>query len=122
MSRQYEAVYIFDAALEDPAISERLERFHSLLGKPEDLKLDQWCRRQLAYPIGRKEQGYYVVARFTAEGTALPEYERALRLDDGLIRYLLTLHDRELGAPELTEEQLAAANARRDQDDDDDEE
>jgi len=122
MSRQYEAVYIFDAALEDPAISERLERFHSLLGKPEDLKLDQWGRRQLAYPIGRKEQGYYVVARFTAEGTALPEYERALRLDDGLIRYLLTLHDRELGAPELTEEQLAAANARRDQDDDDDEE
>jgi small subunit ribosomal protein S6 len=43
-------------------------------------------------------------------------------LDDGIIRYLLTLHDRELGAPELSEEQLALANARRDQDDDDDEE
>ena len=123
MLRQYEAVYIFDPGLEDSAINERLDRFHSLLGKPADLKVDHWGRRQLAYPIGRKEQGYYVVARYNSETKALPEYERALRLDDGIIRYLLTLHDRELGAPELTEEQLAAAaSARRDQDDDDDEE
>lgn len=121
MSRQYEAVYIFDSALEDPAVNERLERFHSLLGSPADLKVDHWGRRQLAYPIGRKEQGYYVVARFTADGKALPEFERALKLDDSIVRYLLTLHDRELGAPELTEEQLAA-NLRRDADDDDDEE
>ena len=122
MLRQYEAVYIFDPGLEDPAINERLDRFHSLLGKPADLSVDHWGRRQLAYPIGRKETGYYVVARYNADAKSLPEYERALRLDDGIIRYLLTLHDRELGAPELTEEQLAAASARRDQDDDDDEE
>ena len=123
MSRQYEAVYIFDAGLEDAAINERLERYHSLLGKPGDLKVDHWGRRQLAYPIGRKEQGYYVVARYGADSKSLPEYERALKLDDGIIRYLLTLHERELGAPDLTEEQLAAATGvRRDADDDDDEE
>ena len=122
MLRQYQAVYIFDPGLEDPAINERLDRFHSLLGKPDDLKVDHWGRRQLAYPISRKETGYYVVARYNADAKVLPEYERALRLDDGIIRYLLTLHDRELGAPELTEEQLAAASARRDQDDDEDEE
>ena len=122
MLRQYEAVYIFDAGLEDSAINERLDRFHALLGNPADIKLDHWGRRQLAYPIGRKEQGYYVVARYNADAKVLPEYERALKLDDGIIRYLLTLHDRELGAPELSEEQLALANARRDQDDDDDEE
>ena len=121
MPRQYEAVYIFDAGLEDTAINERLDRFHSLLGKPADLSVDQWGRRQLAYPIGRKETGYYVVARYSADAKALPEYERALRLDDGVIRYLLTLHDRELGAPELSEEQLAAASARRDEDEDDEE-
>ena len=121
MSRQYEAVYIFDAGLEDNTVNERLERFHSLLGTPADLKVDHWGRRQFAYPIGRKEQGYYVVARFGAEATVLPEYERALKLDDGIVRYLVTLHDRELGAPEMTEEQLAAANARRDDDDDDEE-
>jgi len=119
--RPYEAVYIFDAGLEDAAINERLGRFHTLLGNPADIKVDHWGRRQLAYPISRKEQGYYVVARYSADGTALPEYERALRLEEGLIRYLLTLHDRELGAPEMTEEQLAAANARREEDEDDEE-
>jgi len=121
MARPYEAVYIFDSGLEDAAINERLARFHALLGTPADLKVDHWGRRQLAYPIGRKEQGYYVVARFSAEGNVLPEYERALKLDDGIIRYLLTLHERELGAPELSEEQLAAASARRDDDDEDEE-
>jgi small subunit ribosomal protein S6 len=119
--RQYEAVYIFDPGLEDPAINERLDRFHSLLGKPGDLKVDHWGRRQLAYPIRRKETGYYVVARYNADAKQLPEYERALRLDDGIIRYLLTLHERELGAPELTEEQLAAARARVEDDEDDEE-
>lgn len=121
MLRQYEAVYIFDAGLEDTAINERLDRHHALLGSPADMRIDHWGRRQLAYPIGRKEQGYYVVARFSTDGTALPEFERALKLDDGIVRYLLTLHDRELGAPELTEEQLALANARRDDDDEEEE-
>ncbi|HYC52267.1 MAG TPA: 30S ribosomal protein S6 [Gemmatimonadaceae bacterium] len=121
MLRQYEAVYIFDSALEDSAINERLERVHALLGSPGDMRIDHWGRRQLAYPIGRKEQGYYVVARFGAEASLLPEYERALKLDDGIVRYLLTVHDRELGAPELTEEQLALANARREEDEEDEE-
>jgi small subunit ribosomal protein S6 len=121
MLRQYEAVYILDSALEDSAINERLERIHGLLGSPADMRIDHWGRRQLAYPIGRKEQGYYVVARFGAEANLLPEYERALKLDDGIIRYLLTVHDRELGAPELTEEQLALANARREDEDEDEE-
>lgn len=121
MIRPYEAVYIFDSALEDSAINERLDRFHALLGKPADLAVDHWGRRQLAYPIGRKEQGYYVVARFSVESHVLPEYERALKLDDGLVRYLITLHERDLGAPELTEEQLALASARREDDEDDEE-
>lgn len=120
MSREYEAVYIFDSALEDTAIAEKLEKHHALLGATAPISLDHWGRRQLAYKIGSKESGYYVVARFTAEGKALPEYERSLKLDDGVIRYLVSVHEHELGAPPMTEEQLAARRAR-DGDDDDDE-
>ena len=120
MSRQYEAVYVFDSALEDAAITERLERYHALLGNPADLKSDHWGRRQLAYEIDRRETGYYVVERFGAEPGVLPEFERALKLDDGVLRYLISLHERELGAPPLSEEQLAAR--RKDDDEDEDEE
>ena len=120
MSRQYEAVYVFDSALEDSAITEKLERFHSLIGATGDITIDAWGRRQLAYKIGTKETGYYAIARFEAEAAGLPEYERAIRLDDGVIRHLITLHEHELGAPPMPEEQLAAR--RRGDDDDDDEE
>jgi small subunit ribosomal protein S6 len=122
MPRQYEAVYIFDSTLEDAAISDRLSRFHSLVGAPaDDLKVDHWGRRQLAYPIGTKENGYYVVARFSADPTALPEYERAMKLDEGVVRYLVTLWEHEVGAPPMTEEELAAQSRRRDDDDEDEE-
>ena len=105
----------------DTAIAEKLEKHHALLGAKDPITLDHWGRRQLAYKIGSKETGYYVVARFTAEGKVLPEFERALKLDDTVIRYLISVHEHELGAPPMTEEQLAARRAR-DGDDDDDEE
>ena len=122
MSRQYEAVYVFDSQLEDANINDRLGRFHALLGNPEDLQLSHWGRRQLAYPIARRETGYYVIARFGAEPTTLPEYERAIKLDDGLLRHLITIFEHEVGAPPMSEEELAAATRRREAEDDEDEE
>ncbi|HKW10512.1 MAG TPA: 30S ribosomal protein S6 [Gemmatimonadaceae bacterium] len=122
MSRQYEAVYVFDSQLEDATINDRLGRFHALLGKAEDLQVNHWGRRQLAFPIKRRESGYYVVARFGVESELLPEYERAIKLDDGILRHLLTLYEHELGAPPMTEEELAEAARRRDADEDEDEE
>jgi small subunit ribosomal protein S6 len=119
--RAYEAVYIFDSALEDTAITDKLTRFNGLLGSPADLTAEHWGRRQLAYAIGPKENGYYIVTRFSAEPSVLPEYERALRLDDGVLRYLLTLHEHDLGAPPMSEEELARQSARRDDEDEDEE-
>ena len=122
MPRKYEAVYIFDSTLEDTAINEKLTRYHGLLGTADEITADHWGRRQLAYSIGPRENGYYIVARFNAEPAVLPEFERALKLDDGVIRYLITLHENELGAPPMTEEEMAAAKKRAGDDDDDDEE
>ena len=119
-SRTYEAVYIFDSALEDDAINEKLSRFHGMLNAAGDIAVEHWGRRQLAYQIKKRDTGYYIVARFHADPKVLPEFERALKLDEGVLRYLISLHERELGAPPMTEEQLAAR--RKDDDDDEDEE
>ena len=121
MPRPYEAVYVFDSTLEDAAVTEKLDRFHQLLGTTGELTLDHWGRRQLAYPIGPRENGYYVVARFEAESGGIPEYERALKLDGSVIRYLLTIHENEVGAPPMSEEELALAKKRGDDDDEDEE-
>ena len=120
MSRRYEAVYIFDSTLEDAAINEKLTHHHGLLNAAADMTVEHWGRRQLAYKIGPREQGYYVVARFEADPKTLPEFERALRLDDGVMRYLIALHEHELGAPQMSEEDLANARRREEEDEDED--
>ncbi len=119
-SRTYEAVYIFDSALEDQAIADKLAKFHGMLNAAGDISIEHWGRRQLAYQIKRRENGYYAIATFTLDDVkVLPEFERALKLDEGVLRYLISLHERELGAPPMTEEELAAR--KKDDDDDDDE-
>ncbi len=95
MARQYEVVYIFDSALEEAAINERLARFHSLIQQPgvEAPQISHWGKRTLAYPIKKHETGYYVIAKFDAEATALPEFERAIKLDEGVLRFLVVVNE-----------------------------
>jgi small subunit ribosomal protein S6 len=121
-TRPYEIVYIFDSALEDATIAEKLEKFHALLELAEPAEIEHWGRRQLAYKIGRHEAGYYVIANAKASPATLPEFERALKLDDSVVRYMVSLIERVLGAPKLSDEELAARAAAADDDDDEDDE
>ena len=95
--RLYEVVYILDPALGEEAITAKLEKFHQLATSKggEVTAVDHWGARQLAYPIKKLQNGYYVVAQFTAAVDALPEYERLLKLDGEVIRYLLVLNEGE---------------------------
>jgi small subunit ribosomal protein S6 len=102
MTRRYETVYIFDSALEEPAITEKLQRFHGLLtreGKGTVADTNHWGKRTLAYPIKKKDTGYYVVAQFETVGELLPEYERAVKLDEAVLRYLTVINEGEPAKP-----------------------
>lgn len=94
MARPYEVVYIFDPALDEETINQKLKHFHTLLSLAgEEPKLNHWGKRTLAYPIRKRDTGYYVVATFDADSAALPEFERAIKLDDGVIRHLVVLNE-----------------------------
>jgi small subunit ribosomal protein S6 len=122
--RLYEVVYILDPALLEDAVTAKLEKFHALATSQggEVTAVDHWGVRQLAYPIKKLGSGYYVVAQFTAASPALPEFERLLKLDEEVIRYLLVLNE---GEPTTGQSILAEipphAEGERDADDDDDE-
>ncbi len=97
--KNYEVVYIFDSALAEERIQEKLGKYHELLtgpGQGEITATDVWGRRQLAFPIKKKSAGTYVVVQFRSAEDALPEFERLLKLDDELLRYLVVQH---LGEP-----------------------
>jgi small subunit ribosomal protein S6 len=121
--RLYEVVYILDPALDESAVTAKLEKLHDLatsLGG-EISEVDHWGTRQLAYPIKKQSSGYYVVAQFTAATEALPEYERLLRLDGDIMRYLLVLNEGEpTSGQSLVAEVPPGAATRRDDGHDDD--
>lgn len=103
MTRQYEIVYILDSALEETQVNEHLDRFHGLLKtaeKPEPITaVSHWGKRTLAYPIRKKEVGYYVVAQFETDPAQLPEFERAIKLDEQVLRHLIVLNEGLAAAP-----------------------
>ncbi len=94
--RDYEAVYIFDSSLEESVVNEKLDRFHALLSGEEGgevTEVDHWGQRQLAYPIEDQPNGYYVVTHFRASPERLPEFERLLKLEESLLRYLVVVNE-----------------------------
>jgi small subunit ribosomal protein S6 len=121
--RLYEVVYILDPALDENAATTKLEKFHALATSQggEVAAVDHWGNRQLAYPVRRQSSGYYVVAQFTAAADALPEFERLLKLDAEVMRYLLVLNE---GEPTTGHSLLADTPVRErgedDEEDDDD--
>lgn len=100
--RDYEVVYIFKSALGTEDIDARLQRYHEKIlavDGSEITAVEHWGKRQLAYPIDRNENGYYVVAQFSTEPRALPEFERLLKLDEEVLRHLVVLSEGELAVP-----------------------
>jgi len=97
MTREYELVYIFDSTLEEAQINERLDRFHTLVTCPEAPEpitaVSHWGKRTLAYSIRGKEVGYYAVVQFQTRPDLLGELERAIKLDEGVLRHLVVLNE-----------------------------
>jgi len=120
--RLYEVVYIFDAEETEASINEKLEQYHeTLAGEDGEISsVDHWGPRQLAYPIEGKRTGYYVVAQVSADPQGLPEFERVLKLDEQLLRYLVVLNE---GEPTTGMSILAPrAPTSRDEEEDEEEE
>lgn len=117
MKRKYEIVYIFDSALEEPEVNEHLERFHALLKSPDQedpiTGMAHWGKRTLAYPIKKKEVGYYVVAHVETETELLSEFERIVKLSEPVLRYLVVINE---GLPATRPDQTEGETPKADAD------
>ena len=106
MQRAYELMVILDGDLDEPVaqgwvktITDGITKAGGTIhGKP-----DWWGKRQYAYPINKKEYGYYVVFNLLASGGALDELERSFRIADDVVRHkLLRLPDAEAARRGMT--------------------
>ena len=53
-------------------------------------KLDNWGKRRLAYEIRKQREGTYAVFEVSAEPSTVKEFERQLRLNENILRFLST--------------------------------
>jgi len=97
--RAYELMVILDGGLDDAAaqgwVKSITDQIASAGGSVHG-KADWWGKRRFAYEINHKTEGYYVVYNLVAEGAALDNLERSLRLADDVVRHkLMRLPDSE---------------------------
>lgn len=91
----YEFTYILNPVLEEDKFKETVDRVTKLIeehgGKIDEI--DEWGLRQFAYEIDKKRSGYYVNMYFEAPADAIAKIERAMRIDDDILRYLTLKYD-----------------------------
>ena len=88
--RNYESIYIIHPDVVGDELTAMVEKFQKILTDQaaEIHKLDNWGVRKLAYPIKKVERGCYVQTLFAAEPEVIAEFERRLRLDEKIFRFL----------------------------------
>ncbi len=97
---QYEVMYVIDAALEDSARIELIDRFSELVKKNggEIDRVDEWGKRRLAYAINYKTEGYYVLMYIKAPSELPKELERNFQINDKILRSLIIRYEGEVPA------------------------
>jgi small subunit ribosomal protein S6 len=90
--RPYEILVIVDPRPTDEeaaALLGQLGENIKTLGA-EVTKIDNWGKRRLAYEIRKQREGTYAVLEVSAEPSMVKEFERQLRLNENVLRFLST--------------------------------
>ncbi len=105
--RHYEVVLIVHPDQSDQVVG-MVERYIKLVQDNGGVihRLEDWGRRQLAYPINKIHKAHYVLFNIETDGETLAELEELFRYNDAIIRSLVMRRDEA-----VTEESQLAKNA-----------
>ena len=88
--REYETTVIIQPEISDEGVDSLCKRLDAIIEKADGVRLmyDDQGRRRLAYEIQNFQKGRYLMLHFLQTGEVVPSLERALRLDDSVMRFL----------------------------------
>ncbi len=90
----YEGLFILDSTLEDDKKDAAVAMVQEIIAADGEVgKVDVWGMRKLAYPIQKKNEGFYVVVEFTGSAQLPKELDRRLKISDAVIRHLIINKD-----------------------------
>ena len=86
----YESVIIGRQDLTPSQFETIIDKFVSVIVslKGEVKKRESWGLRNLAYKINKNRKGHYILLNIDGPPEAIVEYERLMRLDEDIIRFL----------------------------------
>jgi len=90
--REYELVFITQPDLDDKALDEVVQRVKSWIidDGGEISRTDLWGKKRLAYSIRKQNEGQYIFMRLKMQPNMGVKLERNLRLQELILRFLLT--------------------------------
>jgi small subunit ribosomal protein S6 len=90
LQHEYEAVVIIRPDIDDAATKQNIATIETLFADlgAELLLTDDWGKRKLAYLIRKHLKGHYVMFNFIANAELITEFERKLRINDDIIRFM----------------------------------
>lgn len=118
--RHYEIVFMVhpDQSAQVPAM---LERYRSLIESASGTihRLEDWGRRQLAYPINKIHKAHYVLMNIECDQPTLDELESGFRFNDAVLRSLTIRKEEAITEPSpMAREEQAESVEIRDADGD----
>ncbi|MSQ68576.1 MAG: 30S ribosomal protein S6 [Gammaproteobacteria bacterium] len=114
--RHYEVVFLVHPD-QSEQVNAMVDRYRTMIESNGGVihRLEDWGRRQLAYPITKVHKAHYVMLNIEVNATTLNELVSAFRFNDAVLRHLVVGRDKALTEPSLM------ARAKEDQEERDSE-
>ena len=87
---KYESVLIARQDLGASQVNTLVDELKNVISAQggEVVRVDNWGLKNLAYRIKKNRKGHYVLMNISAPASAVAEYERVMRVNEDIIRYM----------------------------------
>ncbi|MBO5480356.1 MAG: 30S ribosomal protein S6 [Clostridia bacterium] len=89
---KYEMLYLINNDLTDEAKDAEIAKYEGIVNSMGGsvASTDKWGTKKTAYPINFKNEAYYVLMTFEADGKVVEELKRVAGIDADVVRRLIT--------------------------------
>jgi small subunit ribosomal protein S6 len=112
--RDYELGFILDPEVNEEQSNAIIERIQQIVNNHdgEVVRVSQWGRRRLAYPIRHKRDGFYVFFDMILTPETVSELDRNMRVTEEVLRHIIIRRDPKIVQQEREARAAQAAQAQ----------